>query len=222
MTILQCVLIFLSYICSYILFQEYPSAKKWHTKPFPLFNDFLFLVSGIVAMGAGAFHASQAQLEVDTPSTPPSDPLTQIEGGDAGQENDQGGGVSDNAAEDLIANFLADNRKRKCTPSDSPEPKTSHTRTSSTSTGGHHQRNAAAASDVGNAIRDLSNSMQATSTPHRCRQAIELMQEDAEFSEEEEVKILQLFTREPAVADAFVAIDRKWLRTAYITAMVEE
>jgi hypothetical protein len=214
MTILQCISIFLFYICSYILFQEYPSTKKWRPKPFPLFDNFLFLVSGIVVTGAGAFHAGQAQLKVDTPSTPPSDPLTQIEGGDASQENDQGGGVSDNAAEDLIANFSAVNRKHKCTPSDSPEPKTSHKRTSSMSISGHRQHNAAAASAVANAIHDLSNSMQATSTPRWHRQAVEFMQE--------EVKILQLFTCEPAVADAFVTIDRKWLHTAYITAMVEE
>jgi hypothetical protein len=75
MTILQSIFSFLSYICSYAPFQEYLSANKWRTKPFPLFDDFLFLVSGIVATGAGAFQAGQARLKADTPSFLPSDPF---------------------------------------------------------------------------------------------------------------------------------------------------
>jgi hypothetical protein len=37
-----------------------PKLKQWRTIPFPLYNNILFLVDGMVATGAGAFHAGGA------------------------------------------------------------------------------------------------------------------------------------------------------------------
>ncbi|KAJ7758440.1 hypothetical protein B0H14DRAFT_2252934, partial [Mycena olivaceomarginata] len=36
--------------------RAHPDSKHWQTTPFPLYDDMLFLVDGIIATGAGAFH----------------------------------------------------------------------------------------------------------------------------------------------------------------------
>jgi hypothetical protein len=54
--------------------EKKPKAKRWRKTPFPLYNDILYPVEGIVATGAGAFHAGSAS---QTQSTDTSTQLTQ-------------------------------------------------------------------------------------------------------------------------------------------------
>lgn len=89
--------------------------------------------------------------------------------------------------------------------------------------GRRHTRNADAAVDVAEAIRFLSNSMKPTnapngppSTPERRQAAIHLMEDDGEFSEDEEVLAIQLFTRDSASADSYLGIRKKSTRTKFI------
>ncbi|KAJ7878466.1 hypothetical protein B0H13DRAFT_1892632 [Mycena leptocephala] len=59
---------------------KHPDAKRWRKSPFPLYEDVLYLVKGIIATGAGAFHAGtiQTQAESSTSQTQP-DPETQTQ-----------------------------------------------------------------------------------------------------------------------------------------------
>jgi hypothetical protein len=43
-----------------ILEKAHPNARKWHKKPFPLYDDMLELIDGIVATGESAFCLGQA------------------------------------------------------------------------------------------------------------------------------------------------------------------
>ncbi|KAJ6510774.1 hypothetical protein C8R45DRAFT_965150 [Mycena sanguinolenta] len=50
--------------------KRHPTAKKWRKTPFLLYDDISFLVDGIVATGAGAFHAGgSSQVNTDSQST---------------------------------------------------------------------------------------------------------------------------------------------------------
>ncbi|KAJ7745907.1 hypothetical protein DFH07DRAFT_711778, partial [Mycena maculata] len=35
---------------------KHPKAARWRRTPFPLYDEILYLVDGVVATGAGAFH----------------------------------------------------------------------------------------------------------------------------------------------------------------------
>ncbi|KAJ7851311.1 hypothetical protein B0H14DRAFT_2350369, partial [Mycena olivaceomarginata] len=44
------------------------NARKWRKTRFPLYDDILIIVDGIVATGAGAFHAGVSQSQPSTAS----------------------------------------------------------------------------------------------------------------------------------------------------------
>jgi hypothetical protein len=66
--------------------QTHESAKKWQKTPFPLYDDMHYLVAGIVATGAGAFHAgavpatSQIQTQSENASQTPVTPVRRARG----------------------------------------------------------------------------------------------------------------------------------------------
>ncbi|KZT20132.1 hypothetical protein NEOLEDRAFT_1021118, partial [Neolentinus lepideus HHB14362 ss-1] len=53
-------------------------------------------------------------------------------------------------------------------------------------------------------------------SPERCKAAIRLLDMDDELSDHEQVKAIRLFTRNTAVADSYVAIDKKSWRTLFL------
>ncbi|KAJ7845891.1 hypothetical protein B0H13DRAFT_1908158 [Mycena leptocephala] len=57
----------------YIL--KYPDAKRWRKSPFPLYKGILYLVKGIIATGAGAFHAGTIQTQAESSPTWPNNRL---------------------------------------------------------------------------------------------------------------------------------------------------
>ena len=104
--------------------------------------------------------------------------------------------------------------KRTCAPSESPSPPSSQLR------GRRHKRSADAVSDVADAIRGLSNALAESNkhppTPERRKAAIQLLEDDGEFSDDEQVRIISLFASKSEAADSFLSIRKKRIRTAYI------
>ncbi|KAJ7717640.1 hypothetical protein DFH07DRAFT_761906 [Mycena maculata] len=65
---------------------RHPKAARWRTTPFPLYNDILYLVEGIVATGAGAFHPgaqTQSQTQTETQAETDVDSQSQSQSGAA-------------------------------------------------------------------------------------------------------------------------------------------
>jgi hypothetical protein len=58
-------------------FQTHENARKWRKTRFPLYDDILIIVDGIVATGAGAFHAGISQSQPSTASQATSAAATQ-------------------------------------------------------------------------------------------------------------------------------------------------
>ncbi|KAJ7362371.1 hypothetical protein DFH08DRAFT_1024478 [Mycena albidolilacea] len=56
------------------LLKRHPEHERWRTSSFSLYDDILHLVDGIIATGAGAFHAGSTTSA--GPSTPPEAPTT--------------------------------------------------------------------------------------------------------------------------------------------------
>jgi hypothetical protein len=105
-------------------------------------------------------------------------------------------------------------RKRTRAPSESPSPPSSQPR------GHQHKRGADAVSDVSDAIRGLSTALAESNkhppTPERRKAAIQLLEDDGEFSDDEQVRIISLFASKSEAADSFLSIRKKRIRTAYI------
>jgi hypothetical protein len=101
-------------------------------------------------------------------------------------------------------------RKRTRAPSESPSPPR----------GRRHKRGPDAVSDVADAIRGLSSALVESNkhppTPERRKAAIQLLDDDGEFSEDDQVRIIALFTGRYEAADSFLSIPKKRIRTAYI------
>ncbi|KAJ7927106.1 hypothetical protein B0H13DRAFT_1861647 [Mycena leptocephala] len=55
--------------------KKYPDAKRWRKSPFPLYKGVLYLVKGIIATGAGAFHAGTIQTQAESSPTWPNNRL---------------------------------------------------------------------------------------------------------------------------------------------------
>ena len=86
--------------------------------------------------------------------------------------------------------------------------------------GHRHQRGAEAVSEVADAIRGLSGALAESSkhppTPERRKAAIQLMEDDGDFSDDDQVRIIRLFASKSEAADSFLSIRKKRIRTAYV------
>ena len=54
---------------NFTLLKAYKKADQWHYTPFPLYDQIEYLVKGVIATGAGAFHASESPPSSPAPST---------------------------------------------------------------------------------------------------------------------------------------------------------
>lgn len=86
--------------------------------------------------------------------------------------------------------------------------------------GHHHQCGAEAVSEVVDAIHGLSGALTESSkhppTPEHHKAAIQLMEDDGDFSNNDQVRIIRLFASKSEAADSFLSICKKRIRTAYI------
>lgn len=60
------------------------------------------------------------------------------------------------------------------------------------------------------------------STPERRSRAVKRMEDDAEYSDNEQVSIIELFEEHPKIADSFLAISNKAVRSRYIRRALEK
>jgi hypothetical protein len=99
--------------------------------------------------------------------------------------------------------------------SETPPPSPSQKRPQK---GRHHQRGAESLSDVAGAIIQLSQSFgnPGPSTPEHWNKAIALLEDDGDFSDNKEVKVMGLFAGNMAVADTFLGIHKQKLCTSFI------
>jgi hypothetical protein len=86
--------------------------------------------------------------------------------------------------------------------------------------GSHHQCGAEAVSEVADAICGLSGAL-AESSKHpptpECRKAtIQLMEDDGDFSDDDQVRIIHLFASKSKAVDSFLSICKKRICTAYV------
>ncbi|KAJ7816476.1 hypothetical protein B0H13DRAFT_2460060 [Mycena leptocephala] len=187
------------------LIRRRPSAEKWKTTPFPLYDDILYLVDGIVATGEGAFHpgmplSSQMDLTSQSQSTIPATPLRR-----SPRRRSAVGNTSDISPNDSSSSPVQQRRGKKRPPSSSPS-----------TTRKPRKRNAEAASDVAAALERVAASLHVVGSPEVSARAIQLMEDDGDFSENEGANVMMLFVEKSSYAKAFVAVRSRERRTAFI------
>ncbi|KAF9787271.1 hypothetical protein BJ322DRAFT_712789 [Thelephora terrestris] len=205
------------------LAKENPHAKKWRTTPFPIYDEMFSLVDGIVATGAGAFLAgtppppgpsqstihnehsiewteSSQSTESETPPHTPSDLKT------AGKK----------AANKVnLAQPETKKRKRSITPEQSRLRKYYRQEQQ------YQDQTVRLITGMTQAVHELCSSLQPTQDPQQTPQqrraaATKLMEADGDFEGPECIPVLRLFTSSIDVADTYLAIGTKAVRTAYI------
>ncbi|KAJ7763295.1 hypothetical protein B0H16DRAFT_1883690 [Mycena metata] len=204
-------------------------AKRWRKTPFPLYDDILYLVEGIVATGAGAFHgggASQTQSTIAfTQSTQSASQLTQSDSQEepATQDDTPATPRRSSPGPDGL-NLARGSPDNDLTPSSPvrPRQKRAATSPSSASSRKKRKRNAEAASEMAGAIERVALALNTVGSPEVRKRAIRLMEDDAEFSDNEEVAVMRLFTKDTAVAQAYIGSRKKTTRTAFIRSILEE
>ncbi|KAJ7223788.1 hypothetical protein C8J57DRAFT_1535928 [Mycena rebaudengoi] len=194
---------------------SHPKARKWRNTSFPLYDDILYLVDGIIATGAGAFHAGTTQSQ--------SQPSDDSQGPSQGDDDDNDAGTGDLSTDTLVNDDLT---LSSLVVAQTPHP--GRKRAASSSPLGspckRHKHNAEAASDVSMALRDVALllNIQPQGIPEVRRQAIRMMEEDGEFSDEEEVDIMCLFSKDTALAQTYIGSSKKTTRTAFIRSVLRD
>jgi ATP phosphoribosyltransferase len=82
-------------------------------------------------------------------------------------------------------------------------------------------RNAEVGTDIAAALRDVAGSLRVVGSPEARMRAVEQMEDDDEFSDNESVTIMRLFTLDSAVAQTYTASKKKSTRTAFVRGSVE-
>ncbi|KAF7358753.1 MYB transcription factor 08 [Mycena sanguinolenta] len=203
-------------------------AAYWRKHPYPLYDEMLILVEGVVATGASVFHAGSSTMDNsqttanNSQNTSGSSPDTS----DNSQGTSQGSSGMDTEAGDTSIDTLVNDDLTPSSPAVAATPAPSRKRAASSSPadGGarRHKRNADAASEIAGALQGVALSLNATGSPEVRRRAIKQMEDDAEFSEEEQVNIMRLFTRDTAVAQTYIASSKKHTRVAFICSVLDD
>ncbi|KAJ7786847.1 hypothetical protein B0H14DRAFT_3893470 [Mycena olivaceomarginata] len=190
-------------------FQRHPEHERWRTSSFPLYDDILHLVDRIIATGAGAFHAGSTTSA--GPSTPPEAPTTP-----SGKDKDVEIVMTRvvDPDDDLAPSSPIRPRMRKRAASSSPST------TTPTITKKSRQRNTAAANEVAAAMRSVAAALAVDGSSHgRMRQAaVHRLQEDGDFSSDEESSIMLLFwcDKDASISSTFLAAEPKSRRTPFL------
>ncbi|KIL63009.1 hypothetical protein M378DRAFT_107808 [Amanita muscaria Koide BX008] len=217
--------------------QAHPASAYWRDRAFPVYEDILGLIEGRVATGVNAIHhlpemlASSPALssfhgsDCEADSIPPID--TMIDGllplPDGPESPDKK--LEDNRitieGPSFVGKFPPQTPAKLVSRHDSSEsimPSASSRLKKKRLTG------PVAVQDVAEALRDVATSMRSTdeasstdlSTPQRRKCAIQLLANDGELSDHESIQAFCLFRRDSTVADTYLSIPQKRLRTAYI------
>ncbi|CAK5270799.1 unnamed protein product [Mycena citricolor] len=208
---------------------RHPKASKWQSTPFPLYEDMLYLVDGIVATGEGAFHPG-------IPTITPADVVSSVidnvlgkswsqsqsqsQATDEYQEND---GLAGNLSiETLVNDDLTPSSPVRLLQTPVCSAKRAASRSPQDTGRNRRRRNAEATADLAVALRNVTSSMVVVGSPEIRRQAISMMEDDNEFSDDKAVTIMKVFQRDSSVAQTYIASASKKRRTALIRSVVED
>ncbi|KAJ7462980.1 hypothetical protein FB451DRAFT_1266486 [Mycena latifolia] len=199
---------------------KHPKSKRWWKSTFPLYNDIAYLVDGIVTTGAAAFHAggtSQAQTETEGQMQTQSDdentpqlPITPLPPCCRPAASTQT--LPD---DNLTASSPVHPRCRKRAASSSPNNE-------GCSSCQPCKRNADSTSEVTAALRQVAGSMKVASSPEIRECVVKQLEDDGDFSEDDGADIMILFTDDSAIAQTYLASDKKDRRTAFLARSLQE
>jgi hypothetical protein len=221
--------------------KAHKKAAQWRHTPFPLYDEIQYLVKGIVATGAGAFHAGM--------SPPPYNPFP-----DSDSDFDYGGMHFENAPS--VAAVVGDHENtpigiaaapapsppsfiddkfsqevsssqpgtpaiRKRVRADSESPSDSKSPAKRQVRGVRHSHTGDSIAGMTTAIMELASVMKGgPATPERRVKAINLVEDDDAFSDDEQAHVMVLFSRDIAIADTYMGIKSKSVRTAFVRAQM--
>ncbi|KAJ6527228.1 hypothetical protein DFH09DRAFT_1328195 [Mycena vulgaris] len=196
-----------------------PNAARWRNTPFPLYDEILYLVDGIVATGAGAFHpsarvASQTQTDTEDSQVP--------SGGSMGLGSQSqvletppccsprripARNIMTPDNDDLIGSSPIKPCKRGASSSPSTTKK-------------KRPCNADAATSVAAALERVAASLNVVGSPEVCERVIHMMEDDGDFSDNEQAEVMALFAENSGVAKAYVSSRKKATRTTFARRML--
>ncbi|KAJ7703618.1 hypothetical protein B0H17DRAFT_1127233 [Mycena rosella] len=198
-----------------VYIESHNKARKWRNTPFPLYDEILYLVDGIIATGAGAFHAGGAtQTMQSSQSQEPTDTFLET------QDDSDMSGAGDMSTETLVQNEDLMPSSPICTPAPSRRKRAALSPVESSRK--THKRNAKAASEIAIALRDVASSLNVVGSPEVRQRAIKMMEEDDEFSDGEEVNVMRLFSRDTAIAQTYIGSSKRTTRTAFICSILDD
>ncbi|CAK5275035.1 unnamed protein product [Mycena citricolor] len=202
----------------------HPSAEHWRRHPFPCYDDIHEIVTGVVATGAAAFHPGQAS--GTNPGDAPSLNTTDV-------EDDNGSISTPSKHEDDDNPFRGDLTPSSPTPNlgrgrkrgASSEPPSVSAKKSNTK----GRRNADVAGDMVAAVHQLASAFGPSadpSSPHgkARKHAMEVMQDDNDFSSEEESNMILLISKDTngAISQVYTSTRKKKTRTAFLRKAYED
>ncbi|KAG1817478.1 uncharacterized protein BJ212DRAFT_1446610 [Suillus subaureus] len=178
--------------------KAHPEAKVWCSTPFPLYDDIVVLIDGCHAMGDGALHINSVGHKTSPPwpSTLVLDDKDDVFVGEDGE--------SESADEKVVLSPTSTRVHKKCSHAKLTGP--------------------AAILGVADALKSVATSFTAPtnflndvpSTLKHHINAIQAVCTDASLSSDKCAKVVVLFTKDVAIADAYTAISGVPLHSMYI------
>ncbi|KAF5354104.1 hypothetical protein D9756_007273 [Leucocoprinus leucothites] len=205
------------------LIKTFSRASYWHRHSFPCYDEMHYLIKGVVATGAGAFHPSETP--VSSPVVVPSSPVTLTS--ELPDQSKPLAVSSDLSTDSIVVPLLGSNDKVKSNdiPYKTPVSK-KHTHASSPDTPphpvtskkrSHHLRNETSHSELIGALHQMAAAMSSGPDTPLCRKsAIQTFYSDGDFSDGEEEAILLLFTKNKDVIDIYGSIEKKEKQSKYL------
>ncbi|KAG6875044.1 hypothetical protein C0992_005402 [Termitomyces sp. T32_za158] len=215
--------------------KAHKSHERWRDTPFLLYHEVEYLVHGVVATEAAAFHPGNSPATTEeiswsdsnygSPISPPA-PLPSISAAGSFQSVSTDSSIlQDELTQEIEA--LADDqalpipsKKRTHADSDTFSPSPQKLSSVKRSCRGYHNA-FNAMSEVADAILGLSKTMEVgPSTPQHRKQSMDIVTKDGKFSKSEMAHVMVLFAKDIAYANTFVSTDDKEVRTEFLRALL--
>ena len=188
-----------------------------------MYDDIAYLVEGKIATGDEAFHPGMTiNSSLDEGSQSQSSPSTPVRRSPRRIANSDSSPVC-RFSLSKCRRILIDLKSKTNDSSSSPvrgKKRSATTPLTNTHRKGR-KRNADVGADMASALDRVATSLQVVGSPEVCAQAIQLMEDDGDFSENEGANVMMLFVEKSAYAKAYVTLRVKERRTAFINRMLQ-
>jgi hypothetical protein len=192
-----------------------PKAEKWRTKSFPLYDNILMIVDGIIATGENTFRAGRDDPTLRNNSFEAFLATAEDDGALADEEDNHSN------SQDLTA-FLSTQRPVKHGAQAAPDLSQPIKRQRSTSAAGFLCLCGALETLALSVAGPSSAPAHLETTPERRARAIAIVENHEELSDEEWLGAFDLFSEKPEIADSFVAIKKPALRMKFLRGKLEK